>query len=142
MIDKDKSGSLSQRVNVIDGSVDYYGNFHYWQRQIRKPEQKGKTKVLGHYCTSNICADLCHISLLSALVQSNVILIYDNSTFKGDKEGLQADQGSFWGGWGKHVIVLDLPDIDNFILWIHFKIPSFNLLFIICRDKIKDFNKT
>ena len=29
MIDKDKSGSLSQRVNVIDGSVDYYGNFHY-----------------------------------------------------------------------------------------------------------------
>ena len=32
----------------------------------------------------------------------------NDTVFKtGDKEGLQADQGSVWGGRGKHVIILD-----------------------------------
>ena len=57
--------------------------WQWWLLTKTKSEAwaKGKTKVSWHYYTSSIfAADLCHISLLSALMQSNVILIYNNTT--------------------------------------------------------------
>ena len=126
MIDKDKSGSLSERVNIT-------GDNHDWQEQIWKPEGTGKQGAL--------LLLLSRLFVFTRVTQCHLDLWY-NTAFKNDnhaskrvvepwcykwigldlrvgcganttafktggKEGLQADQGSLWGWRGEHVIILE-----------------------------------
>ena len=126
MIDKDKSGSLSERVNIT-------GDNHDWQEQIWKPEGTGKQGALLLLLSRLFVftrVTQCHLDLWYNTAFKN-----DNHTSKrvvepwcykwigldlrvgcganttafktGGKEGLQADQGSLWGWRGEHVIILE-----------------------------------